>query len=143
MKGAVSMEIRKATEADYIKVVRSVQCKKIAYITPSHVRQDIQNEQQFIMVEGTKLIAMLSLVYDPVHKYYAMKRLCVPNKRNQGKGYAVQMIQYVSSLVDGKVGCTPWVDNLAVRHTLEKLGFKYEYTFDEVWCFYSKENERN
>lgn len=132
------MEIRKARQADYIHIVRSIQRKRIDYITPAHVQQDIESEQQFVMVDGVRVIAILSLVYDQEHGYYAMKRLLIPNRKNCGKGYAQMMLRFVSAQAQGKVGCTPWADNLAMRHTLEKLGFSLEYIFSEKWCFYSK-----
>lgn len=134
------MEIRKAIDSDYIKIVRTIQNKKIDFITPAHVKKDISLGQQFIMVDNNKVIAILSLVYDANYNYFAMRRLCIPNKRNNGKGYAKMMIEYVSSQANGKVGGTPWVDNLVARHLLEKLGFSLEYIFAEKWCFYSKNN---
>jgi len=132
------MEIRKATATDYIHIVRSIQNKGIEYITTAHVKADIENGNQFVMVNGEKIVAILSLVYDTDYNYYAMKRLCVMNKKNQGKGFAKAMLAYVSEQTTEKVGCTPWVDNGAMRHTLEKLGFSLEYIFEKKWCFYSK-----
>lgn len=132
------MTIRKATQEDTIHIIRAIQNKQISYITPAHVREDVKFGRQFIMVENGKVIAMLSLVYDTDHDYFAMKRLLIPNKKNCGKGYAQMMLKYVSQQAQGKVGCTPWIDNQAMRHTLEKLGFSLEYIFSEKWCFYSK-----
>ena len=132
------MEIRKATQQDLIRVIRSIQNKHIDYITPAHVREDIRAERLFVMVDNSKVIAILSLVWDAEHNYFAMKRLCVPNKKNNGKGYAQLMLRHVSAQATGKVGCTPWADNAAMRHTLEKLGFQLEYIFEKKWCFYSK-----
>ena len=81
---------------------------------------------------------MISLVWDSEYGYYAMKRLCIPNKRNSGKGFAQMMVKYICSSVQGKVGCTPWSSNTPMRHLLEKQGFMLEYIFSEKWCFYSK-----
>lgn len=134
------MEIRRAVNADYIKIVRAIQNKGIEYITPAHVKEDISLGRQFVMVDNDKVIAILSLVYDAEYGYFAMKRLCVTNKQNRGKGYAQMMLKHVSAQANGKVGCTPWIDNGAMRHTLEKLGFSLEYVFAEKWCFYSKNN---
>lgn len=134
------MKIRKANQNDYIHIVRSIQNKKISYITAAHIKEDINNGRQYVMTDDNeKVIAILSIIYDNDYHYYAMKRLCVPNKKNRGKGYAKEMIQFVSNSVNDKVGCTPWIENAAVRHTLEKLGFHLEYIFSEKWCFYSKE----
>ena len=132
------MEIRKATANDYIHIVRSIQNKGIEYITPAHIKADIENDRQFVMVNNEKIVAILSLVYDSNYNYYAMKRLCVMNKKNQGKGFAKAMLQFVSEQTTEKVGCTPWADKGAMRHTLEKLGFTLEYIFEKKWCFYSK-----
>lgn len=132
------MEIRKATQADLIHIIRAIQNKRIGYITPAHAREDVKSGRQFIMVENGKVVAILSLVYDQEHGYFAMKRLLIPNRKNCGKGYAQEMIRFVSAQAQGKVGCTPWADNHAMRHTLEKLGFSLEYIFSEKWCFYSK-----
>lgn len=118
--------------------MRSIQNKHIDYITTEHIKTDVQSGRQYIMEEDGKILAILSLVYDEQFDYYAMKRLCVPNKKNQGKGYAQEMLRFVSQQTTAKVGCTPWVDNGAMRHTLEKLGFTLEYIFAEKWCLYSK-----
>ena len=134
------MEIRRAINADYIKIVRAIRNKGIEYITPAHVKEDISLGRQFVMMDNNKVVAILSLVYDAEYGYFAMKRLCVTNKQNRGKGYAQMMLKHVSAQANGKVGCTPWIDNGAMRHTLEKLGFSLEYVFAEKWCFYSKNN---
>lgn len=132
------MEIRKATASDVIGIIRAIQNKKIDYITPAHVREDVALGRQYVMVENGKVVAMLSLVWDKDYNYYSMKRLLIPNRKNKGKGYAQMMLQFVSMEAHGKVGCTPWIDNGAMRHMLEKLGFSLEYIFATKWCFYSK-----
>ena len=132
------MEIRRAINSDYIKIVRAIQNKGIEYITPAHVKEDISLGRQFVMIDNNKVIAILSLVYDAEYGYFAMKRLCVTNRKNNGKGYAQMMLKVVSGQASGKVGCTPCKDNGAMCHTLEKLGFSLEYIFSEKWCFYSK-----
>jgi RimJ/RimL family protein N-acetyltransferase len=134
----MKVEIRKANHSDYIKIVRSIQNKNISYITPTHVREDIQHNRLFVGYENGKVVGILSLVWDSEYNYFAMKRLCITNKKNQGKGLAQELLTHVSETVNGKVGCTPWSDNAPMRHTLEKLGFTLEYRFSEKWCFYSK-----
>jgi RimJ/RimL family protein N-acetyltransferase len=134
----MKVEIRKANFSDYIKIVRSIQNKNISYITPAHVREDIKHNRQFVMCENGKVVGILSLVWDNDYNYFAMKRLCITNRKNQGKGYAQMLLSYVSSTVSGKVGATPWSSNAPMCHTLEKLGFRLEYVFSEQWCFYSK-----
>ena len=133
------MTIRKATTADYIHIVRSIQNKKLDYFNASHVRADIDAGRCYVAEDNGRLTASLSLVYDATYNYHAMKRLSVFNKKNNGKGLAAKMIAYVVSECKGsKIGCTPWTDNTAMRHILEKQGFKCEYIFAEKWCFYSK-----
>jgi RimJ/RimL family protein N-acetyltransferase len=90
--------------------------------------------------EEDTVLATLSLVYDAQWEYVAIKRLCVLNKKNHGKGIARFAIhEILRHLHNCKVCATPWEDNTAVRHILEAEGFKLEYKFMEYWCFYSKE----
>lgn len=132
------MECRKATTDDYIRIVRSIQNKHISFLTPSHVKEDIALDRQYVIEEQGKIIAILSAVYDNDYHYTALKRMCVPNRKNHGKHLATILTKYVSEQIEGKVGCTPWVDNTATRHILESLGFSLEYIFNDVWCFYAK-----
>lgn len=131
--------IRKATAHDYKKIAMALYNKKIPYITAAHSKEDIENNRQYVIEEEGKIIAIVSIVYDAQYNYYAIKRLCVLNKKNNGKGYAFQLLSYCATLPLPKIGCTPWNDNQAMRHMLNKLNFKLEYIFDEKWCFYSKE----
>lgn len=117
------MEIRKATFSDYVSIVRSIQNKKLAYITTQHIRDDITKNRQYVMTDKGKIVAVASVVYDNRYNYSAIKRLCVPNKKNHGKGFAQEMIKFITSCTSGKVGCTPWTDNFPMRHTLEKWVF--------------------
>ena len=131
--------IRKATAHDYKKIATALYNKKIPYITAAHSKEDIENNRQYVIEEKGKIIAIVSIVYDAQYNYYAIKRLCVLNKKNNGKGYAFQLLSYCATLSFPKIGCTPWSDNQAMRHMLNKLNFKLEYIFNEKWCFYSKE----
>lgn len=131
--------IRKATAHDYKKIALALYNKKIPYITAAHSKEDIKNNRQYVIEEEGKIIAIVSIVYDAQYNYYAIKRLCVLNKKNNGKGYAFQLLSYCAALSFPKIGCTPWSDNQAMRHMLNKLNFKLEYIFNEKWCFYSKE----
>ena len=134
------MTIRKSTMEDYLSIARSIQNKKLSYITPTLIKQDIQLGRQYVMTnDRNKIIAICSLVYEPNYKYYAIKRLCIPNKKNCGKGYAQAMLEYMIKQPSAKVGCTPWSDNKAMIKMLTRLGFTLEYIFNEKWCFYSKE----
>ena len=137
------MTIRKSTKEDYISIIRSIQNKKLEYITPSLIKQDIALGRQYIMTnDRNQIIAICSLVYEPNYNYYAIKRLCVPNKKNCGKGYAQMMLEFMSKQSSAKIGCTPWSDNKAMIKMLTRLGFTLEYIFNEKWCFYSKEKNK-
>ena len=133
------MEIRKANQTDYIHITRSIQNKHIAQITPSLIKSDIQHSRLYVMTENNKIVGSVSFVYDDKYNYYAIKRLCIYNKKNHHKGYAFKLLQFVSKIKVNKIGCTPWEDNYAMKHMLEKLGFSLQYIFDEKWCFYLKE----
>lgn len=135
------MLIRKATQKDYIHIVRATQNKHLDYLTFNHIAEDIALARCYVVEENKKTIATCSLVYDAQHQYYAMKRLSIFRKENKGKHITEQFISYfLENNKNKKIGCTPWEDNAPMRHILEKLGFTHEYTFAEKWCFYSKEN---
>ena len=130
--------IRQATQTDYIHIVRAIQNKHISFITPAHIKEDIKNNRQYVLAENNHIIGIISLVYDPIYKYYAIKRLCILNKKNNGKGYGKMLLSYLATLPLNNIGCTPWIDNYKMKHLLETLGFKLQYIFDEKWCFYLK-----
>ena len=132
------MIITKAVEADYIHILRAMQNKHIEYISMQQIRTDIYNSYMYKCVDNGKIVAILSVVWDKTYNYYAMKRLCILQKKNRGKGITELFIDFVSKNYFGKIGCTPWVDNSAMRHILEKKGFVLEYVFSEKWCFYSR-----
>lgn len=135
------MIITKAVEADYIHILRAIQNKHIDYLTPKHVREDIYKNRLYKCVEKSKIIAIVSVVWDNTYKYYAIKRLCILRKENIGKHITSFFLEYIQNEYQNngeKIGCTPWVDNKAMRHILEKEGFILEYIFSEKWCFYSR-----
>lgn len=132
------MIITKAVEADYIHIMRAMQNKHIEYISIQQIRMDIYSSHMYKCVKDGKIVAIISVVWDKTYKYYAMKRLCILQKKNKGKGITELLIDYITERYLGKIGCTPWVDNSAMRHILEKKGFALEYIFDEKWCFYSR-----
>lgn len=131
------MVIRRAENSDF-PAINLILKSEIDYITPYHIRKDIQEKRLFIGIENENVIAILSLVPEMEYNYIAMKRLLVAEGYH-GKGYAQQMIDYASKQVIGKVGCTPWVNNAAMCHMMEKLNFHLEYIFNEKWCYYVKQ----
>ena len=133
------MELRKAETMDWVRVFNAVCRKHIDYITPNQTFEDFQAGRLYVVAEGTKVFATLSLVPETEYKYTAVKRLCILNKKNQGKGIARFALHEIQKVVSGRIGATPWLDNGAVRHILESEGFKMEYKFNGHWCFYSKE----
>lgn len=132
------MMIRQATTNDTIHVVRSLQNKRIEYATTAMAKADISNSRMYLLEEDGKIVAMCSVVYDNHYDYYAIKRVVVFNKKNCGKGYASSLISYVSSLGFSSIGCTPWIDNISMQKLLIKLGFHFEYLFNNCWTFYKK-----
>lgn len=130
------MNIRIATSADYIHICRSLQNKGIDYITTKQAKNDIDNNRLYIIENNGKIISQCALVPEPNYNYTAIKRMCVYNKKNAGCGIANAFVNYFVSNFYDNLGCTPWEDNGAMRHILEKHGFVYQYTFLENYCFY-------
>ena len=90
--------IRKATAHDYKKIAMALYNKKIPYITTAHSKEDIKNNRQYVIEEEGKIIAIVSIVYDAQYNYYAIKRLCVLNKKNNGKGLLVVLVLIIIAL---------------------------------------------
>lgn len=133
------MRIRVATPSDYRWIKRVIGRKQLSYCTGAHIKEDFIWNRLYCVYEGDKVLATFSLVYDWRFDYLAIKRLCVLNKKNEGKGIARFAIHSILPYLRGKVGVTPWEDNIAMRKILEAEGFKLEYKFDGHWCFYAKE----
>ena len=134
------MELRKANLYEVRNVARVVGRKHFDYITVNHLVRDYNNNQLYIVVEGEKILAIASLVPEPDYEYIAIKRLCVLNKGNCGKGIGSFAVRELSKVVSGeRVGATPWTDNIAMRNLLESEGYQLQYVFNERWCFYAKD----
>lgn len=123
---------------DYITVCRMVQNKQLGYITPALLKKDIQANELYLLKIDNKIVCFAARVYCAGFNNYAIKRLCVPNKKNKGKGYAGELLHYLITTRECNMDlvCTPWIDNSAMRHMLEKNGMKLKYVFDKVWCLY-------
>lgn len=133
------MELRKASRKDLMKVCHAIGYKtNLPYIRVEDAMSDFMNDRLYVVAEGEKVFVTVSLVEEPNYGYTAIKRLCVLNKRNCGKGLARFALHELQKVVDSKIGATPWEDNLTMRHLLESEGFHLEYIFNTVWCFYSK-----
>ena len=132
------MELRKANIEDSIKVINAICRKDISYITTEQVITDYSKERLYVVAEGAKVLATVSLVEESDYGYTAVKRLCILNKKNQGKGIARFAIHEIQRYVSGKIGATPWDDNVPMRHLLESEGFTLQYIFEGKWCFYAK-----
>lgn len=134
------MELRKANLYEVRKAARVVSRKHFDYITVNHLVRDYNNNQLYVVVEGEKVLAIVSLVPEPDYEYIAIKRLCVLNKGNCGKGIGSFAVRELSKVVSGeRVGATPWTDNIAMRNLLESEGYQLQYVFNERWCFYAKD----
>ena len=132
------MIIRPATSADTIRIIRAIQNKHMDYNSPAHIKADISAGNLFVAEENGKLLGSVAVFYKPHRQYYAITRLCVYAKTSRGKGIASALIDYILSLGFPAVGATPWVDNGAVKHILEKRGFIFQYTFKTNYQFYLK-----
>lgn len=140
------MRIRLANQTDYLWVKRVMGKKDITWHTPQHVERDYFDRHLYVVVEGEQVLATFALANDWQHETIALKRLCVLNKKNQGKGIARFIIHwFANNFSSGNVlSLTPWENNHAMRHILETEGFTLEYMFtvnwdDNNWCFYTKE----
>ena len=133
------MELRKANDEDFRKISHAVNMKKISFCTPSHIAMDFIYSRLYAVVENGKVLATVSLVEELEYGYMAVKRLCILNKKNQGKGIARFALHEIQKEVKGRIGATPWDNNDTMKHLLETEGFKMEYKFMEHWCFYVKE----
>lgn len=133
------MELRKANELDFIKIHNAVCQKNLSYCKHYHIVEDWGKDRLYAVAEGDKVFATVSLVEEPNYGYTAVKRLCILNKKNQGKGIARFALHEIQRIVKGRIGATPWDDNHKMCHLLESEGFKMEYKFMGHWCFYVKE----
>ena len=133
------MELRKATPRDYRWIMNAVCRKHLDYCTTQHIMSDFGLDRLYAVVDGDKVLATVSLVYDSEYQYTAIKRLCILNKKNRGKGIARFALSAIQKEVKGRIGATPWWDNEPMRHILESQGFIFKYTFNYKWCFYMKE----
>lgn len=133
------MELRLASHRDLMKVVNALRYKDLSYITKRQENFDYNKKNLYVVADGEKVLACASLVWDSDYEYFAVKRLCILNKRNCGKGIARFALRELQKVVKGRIGATPWLDNIPMRKLLESEGFKLEYKFNGVWCYYWKE----
>lgn len=131
--------LREGTAKDFLEIAEQIKNKNISYITPEHIRKDIENHRQYVLEENGNIIAIAALVAEPLYNYTAIKRLCILSDDSLGKGYADKMIKLLFQKVEGKCGCTPWITNGKMIHILEKNGFILKYIFNEKWCFYLRD----
>lgn len=130
------MFIRPANTSDYKSIAMSLRNKGIDYITPTHAREDINNHRLYVMEEDGRIIAQCALVLEPLHHYYAIKRLVIYNRKNCGRGIAQRFVSYFVAMDLPALGCTPWTDNKVMRRLLVKNGFTHQYTFLNNYEFY-------
>lgn len=131
--------IRQATQEDYIRLLRSIQTvsKYASYITRQQLREDIEKGTCYIKVYNNKFVAICSLVYDENYHMHYVKRMSIPNKKNRGKGYAKEMIQYLQTITKSTLAVTPWEDNYTMQNILKSLGFVFQYKFLEKYMLYT------
>ena len=133
------MELRKANELDFVRIHSAVCRKNLSYCKHYHVVEDWYKDRLYAVVDGDRVLATVSLVEESDYGYTAVKRLCILNKKNQGRGIARFALHEIQKEVKGRIGGTPWVDNQKMCHLFESEGFKLQYVFNKCWCFYMKE----
>jgi len=134
------MELRKANNKDLLKVCHAIGYKtNLPYIRVEDAMSDFLHDRLYVVAEEEKVFATLSLVPETEYEYTAVKRLCILNKKNQGKGIARFALHEIQRMVSGRIGATPWVDNIPMRHLLEVEGFVLQYIFNDRWCYYAKD----
>lgn len=134
------MYIRLAQNSEAKSISCSIRNKKIDYNTARHVYEDLRNKRLYVLIDNNeKIIASCALVEESNYNYTAIKRLAIFKKENYGKGIASQFIKFFINTVDSSLGCTPWIDNIAMKKLLEKFGFQLQYIFSENHCFYLKQ----
>ncbi len=127
--------VRFATAADTLRVVRGLQNKGMNFNTTAQAKADILAGHLLVAEIDGRIVGSLAVV-PTAHGYTGLKRGCVYNKKNQGKGVLSAMFDFALSLGLGDYGCTPWIENTAVIHSLEKRGFHYEKTVCENYLVY-------
>lgn len=135
--------IIKAEKSDYKFICRSIQNAHIDYITPRHIKEDIEAKRLHAIIKDNKIVAFAAIVFCEEYNNYAIKRLCVPNKKNRGKGYAKTLLRhcinyYKTFLQSDKypLVCTPWENNTPMQVMLKNDGFQYVNTFNTHWTLY-------
>lgn len=133
----MELKIRLATKEDELHIIRAIQNKHMDYNQPFHVKEDIANDRLVVAECDGKIVASMAFVFDLERNYVALKRLCIYRKENRRKGIATALIQEAKWRLGWMdIGLTPWITNPEMCALLEKLGFKYQYTFDTYYKFY-------
>lgn len=127
--------IRKATLEDIRQLSYHLRNKGIEYFTVEQMKKDVENGSMYLLIIDGKIIGSVSLV-ETNFGWLGIKRLCIFNKKNGGKGYARQLLTYVVNSTNEEICITPWIDNAPMTRLVESIGFELEYIFNEVWCSY-------
>ena len=132
------MTVSYATQKEKLSVIRCLQNKQKDYMTVPHIKQDIDLGRLVICKDDKgKVIGFIAIENKP--QYVAIKRALVPNKKNHGKGVMDKLVQFVCGQDFGQpLGATPWADNEPMKRILQRNGFHYQYTFNEVWEYYER-----
>lgn len=134
--------VKKVEFNDLRKILPLVRDSRISYITDWHTLKDFLGDdgaQLYILYNNNQPGAIVTTIYDNNYNYLAIKRLLSFTKR---KGYATRLLSAIVSKAQcagiNSIGCTPWNDNSAMIHLVNKLGFDYQYSFQKNWRFYKK-----
>lgn len=122
--GGDNMTVQFATVGDTLSIVRSFQNKQTDYMTTSHIKDDILNCRLIVCKEDNKIVGFLALEDKPEHGYTGIRRACVPNKKNRGRGIMNELVRFaVQQSTAYPLGATPWTTNPAIIHVLGKEWF--------------------
>lgn len=133
----MKVNVRYATEEDTMRIVRGLQNKHLDFNTPAQARHDIEMKSLLVAIIDNKIVGSLAVV-NTTHGYKGLKRGCIYNKKNYGKGIMSALFDYALSLGYDTYGCTPWADNSAIIKMISKRGFQYEKTVAEKYLVYVK-----
>ena len=133
------MYCRFANQEDKKFIIYLIKNKKIDYITPAHIKEDIANRRLIVCIDSNKIVSFCAIVFEPLYNYYAIKRLLIPNKKNLGHSCCSMLLDYAESILDNlPIGATPFYDNIKCRAIFEKRKYIFKYQFGN-YCFYLKE----
>ena len=132
---------RVTRQSDIDFIAQKLLNRQIAFATPENAISDFSNKDAhlYALFDKTtdKPLAICTVIPEPEYKYKAIKRLVILDTANCGKGYAKELLASVIKREHGTLGCTPWITNTHMHGMLRHFGFTYQYTFNNIWTFWT------